>query len=243
MPTTDAAPSEAASLRHLILWDIDHTLVRIGGGVSRAIYERAFLRVTGKPLGDLADMSGRTDRAIIAETLCLNGIDGPEALFGDFYAALATGAEQLADRMCEVGTVLPGAREAIASCATQRSVQSMVTGNIRPIAMTKLNALGLGDGLDFSVGGYGDDGSDRTDLVRQARRRASEKYGDTFAGRRTVVVGDTPHDIRGALDAGALAVGVASGRSTPGELSEAGADIVLTNLSEFAERCGEALGW
>jgi phosphoglycolate phosphatase len=45
-------------------------------------------------------------------------------------------------------------------------LQSAVTGNVRPVAMTKLTALGLGDGLDFSVGGYGDDGSDRAELVR-----------------------------------------------------------------------------
>ncbi|MGR3939469.1 hypothetical protein [Streptomyces sp. BRA346] len=74
--------------------------------------------------------------------------------------------------MREVGVVLPGAREAIASCADRHTVQSAVTGNLRPIAITKLAALGLGDGLDFSVGGYGDDRNDRADLVRQARKRA-----------------------------------------------------------------------
>jgi phosphoglycolate phosphatase-like HAD superfamily hydrolase len=227
----------------LILWDVDHTLVSIGGGVSRTIYERAFQQVTGKPLGELANMSGRTDRAIMAETLRLNGIAEPEAQFGDFYAALATAAEQLADRMREVGIVLPGAHEAIASCASQQAVQSAVTGNIRPIAVAKLNALGLAEGIDFSVGGYGDDGSDRADLVRQARKRASEKYGHDFAGTRAVVIGDTPHDVRGALDADALAVGVASGKNTPDELREAGADIVLTSLTDFAGRCGEVLGW
>ncbi|MEU6173428.1 haloacid dehalogenase-like hydrolase [Streptantibioticus parmotrematis] len=107
--------------------------------------------------------------------------------------------------MREVGVVLPGAREAIASCTARDAAQTAVTGNIRPIAMTKLTALGLGDGLDFSVGGYGDRGSDRADLVRRARKRASEKYGQDFAGTRAVVIGDTPHDVRGALDADALA--------------------------------------
>jgi phosphoglycolate phosphatase len=242
MPT-DRSSGEPVSAPRLILWDIDHTLVRVGGSVSRTIYERAFRQVTGKALGELADMSGRTEQAIMVETLRLNGIEQPEVLFSDFYAALATAAEQLADRMCEVGTVLPGAREAMASCAAQRVVQSAVTGNVRPIAMTKLAALGLDDGLDFAVGGYGDDGSDRADLVRQARKRASEKYGQNFAGNRTVVIGDTPHDVRGALDADALAVGVASGKNTSDELREAGADIVLASLTDFAGRCGEALGW
>lgn len=241
MPT-DSTHGDAAPAR-LILWDVDHTLVSIGGGVSRSIYERAFDQVTGRPLGELADMSGRTEQAIMVETLRLNGVDEPEALFDDLYAALAAAAEQLADRMREVGIVLPGAREAIASCAARDTVQSAVTGNIRPIAMTKLAALGLGEALDFAVGGYGDDGSDRADLVRRARKRASEKYGHDFAGTRAVVIGDTPHDVRGARDAGAMAVAVASGNSTPQELRQAGADIVLADLRDFASRCGETLGW
>ncbi|BBA96048.1 putative hydrolase [Actinacidiphila reveromycinica] len=236
------ATDQRAPVTSLVLWDVDHTLVSIGGGVSRSIYERAFQRVTGEPLGELADMSGRTDQAIMVETLHLNGVHEPEALFDDFYAALAVAAEQLTGRMREVGIVLPGAREAIESCAARGTVQSAVTGNIRPIAMAKLTALGLGDGLDFSVGGYGDDGSDRADLVRQARRRASQKYGHDFAGRRAVVIGDTPHDVRGALHADALAVGVASGQSTSDELREAGAHIVLASLTDFAVRCTEALG-
>ncbi|MEU1801685.1 haloacid dehalogenase-like hydrolase [Streptomyces sp. NPDC019937] len=236
-------PADLAPEPTLILWDVDQTLVSITGGVSRNLYERAFEKVTGKRLGGLAAMAGRTEQAIMVETLRLNGIDEPEALFDDFYAALTAAAEELEGRMREVGVVLPGAREAIASCAARRAVQSAVTGNLRPVAMTKLAALGLGDGLDFEVGGYGDDGSDRADLVRRARKRASEKYGHGFDGKRTVVIGDTPHDVRGALAVDALAVGVASGRSSATELQGAGADIVLATLSDFADRCGAALGW
>ncbi|MCS0636237.1 haloacid dehalogenase-like hydrolase [Streptomyces sp. LP05-1] len=243
MPMNNAALGRVRPGRRLILWDVDHTLVNIGGGVSRAIYAQAFERVTGRPLDRLAEMSGRTEQAIMTETLRLNGIHEPEALFADFYAALATAADQLTDRMREAGSVLPGAREAIASCAARHTVQSAVTGNIRPVATTKLTALGLADGLDFAVGGYGDDGSDRADLVRQARKRASEKYGQGFAGTRTVVVGDTPHDVRGARDADALAVAVASGDSTADELRRAGADVVLDSLQDFAGHCGEALSW
>lgn len=226
----------------LVLWDIDHTLLRMGGGVSRGIYERAFRQMTGRPLGELAHMSGRTEQAILTETLHLNGIDAREAPFADFYAALSAAAEALADRMRRTGVVLPGAREAIVACVARNAVQSAVTGNLRPVATTKLTAVGLGEGLDLTVGGYGDDGGDRADLVRQARERASRKYGRDFAGQRTVVVGDTPHDVRGARDADALAVGVASGTSSAGQLREAGADIVLTSLTEFTARCGHALG-
>lgn len=218
----------------LVLWDVDHTLVCIDGGVSHSVYERAFSEVTGRPLGELADMTGRTERAIIEDTLRLNGIERPDMLLDAFYRALGAAAEALADRMRTVGVVLPGAQEAIAALAGQHTVQSLVTGNIRPIATTKLRALGLADDLDFTVGGYGNDGSDRADLVRHARERATAKYGTPFAGKRTFVIGDTPHDIKGAHDAGAYAIGVATGRSTTDDLAQAGADTVLPDLTELA---------
>lgn len=216
----------------LVLWDVDHTLVSIGG-VSRSLYAHAFQAVTGQPMRGLAVMTGRTERAIIAETLALNGIENTDALFGDFYAALGDAAEQLQNRIRDAGQALPGAAEAIATVADLHAVQSVVTGNIRGIAIAKLRVFDLADSIDFAVGGYGDDGSDRADLVRLARSRAETNYRTSFAGHRTFVIGDTPHDIRGAHDAGAWAIGVATGDSTVTDLKAAGADIVLSDLTEI----------
>lgn len=220
-----------ASKEVLVLWDVDRTLVSIDG-VSRAIYERAFSLVTGKPLGPLAPMAGRTDRAILTETLKLNGIDAADALFADFYTALGMATRELAGQIRKSGKVLPGVPEAIAALDGHRTVQSVATGNIQSIAKTKLGAVSLTSGLDFEVGGYGDDGSDRADLVRCARERASAKYGSAFVGKRTFVVGDTPHDIKGAHDAGAYAIGVATGASSLEDLTKAGADLALADLTQ-----------
>ncbi|MGH3925866.1 MAG: haloacid dehalogenase, partial [Pseudonocardiaceae bacterium] len=62
------------SPRTLVLWDIDHTLIETRG-VGRAIYERAFLAATGRPLTNLATIAGRTELDIMRETLRLNGIE------------------------------------------------------------------------------------------------------------------------------------------------------------------------
>lgn len=216
----------------LVLWDVDHTLVGIGG-VSRAIYERAFSSVIGRPPGRLASMTGRTERAIIAETLELNDVEISPATVSRFYSALGMVAQELEGRIRESGCSLPGASEAIFALQDRRVVQSVVTGNIRPIAMTKLSAFELADGIDLEVGGYGDDGSDRAALVRLARARAEEKYRTSFAGKRTFVIGDTPHDIKGAHDAGVFAVGVATGSSPIDALEECGADLVLPDLTNI----------
>lgn len=217
----------------LILWDIDHTLVSIKG-VSRDIYARAFEHVVGRPMEHLADMTGRTEEAIIRETLKLNDVD-PSASFDAFYTALGEAARSLEDQMREHGSALPGAAEAVATFARDGVVQSVVTGNIKSIAMTKLEAFGLDEPIDFEVGGYGDDGSDRAVLVRAAIERAEMKYSHGFTAKHAVVIGDTPHDVRGALDNGALAVAVATGSSTLDELATAGADVVLPDLLDLAK--------
>lgn len=217
----------------LVLWDIDHTLVSIKG-VSRDIYARAFEQVIGRPMEHLADMTGRTEEAIIRETLTLNSVD-PTASFDAFYTALGEAARSLEDQMREHGSALLGAAEAVAEFARDGVVQSVVTGNIRSIAITKLEAFGLDDPIDFEVGGYGDDGSDRAVLVRAAIERAEAKYNHGFTAKHAVVIGDTPHDVRGALDNGALAVAVATGSSSAGDLAAAGADIVLPDLLDLSE--------
>lgn len=217
----------------LVLWDVDHTLVSVPG-VSRALYETAFESVTGRPLGPLADMAGRTERAIITDTLELNGVEVSDAVISRFYPALAAAARKLAENIRESGRVLPGVVEAISTLHHQHVVQSAVTGNIRPLADVKLHAFDLADGLDLDVGGYGDDGSDRAVLVRLARERAEAKYGTSFAGKRTFVIGDTPHDVKGAHDAGVFAVGVATGRSSVSVLAGCGADLVLADLTDPA---------
>jgi phosphoglycolate phosphatase-like HAD superfamily hydrolase len=94
---------------------------------------------------------------------------------------------------------LPSASEAIADLVAEGTVQSVVTGNIRSIAATKLDAFDLMEYFDLEVGGYGDDDDgDRAVLVRLAIKRAEAKYGVSFAPGRVVVIGDTPHDIKGA---------------------------------------------
>lgn len=215
----------------LVLWDIDHTLVSISG-VGRELYTRVFEQVTGQPLVHLADMAGRTEQAILRETLRLNGVE-PGASFDVFYAALEEAARSLEGRMRKNGRALPGVPEALAAFQADGAVQSLVTGNIPALAAMKLEAFALDGFIDFEVGGYGDDGSDRADLVRLAIERAETKYGHGFKAEHTVVIGDTPHDVRGALDNGAMAVAVATGFSDADALAVSGAHVVLPDLRDL----------
>jgi phosphoglycolate phosphatase len=138
----------------------------------------------------------------------------------------------------EQGRVLPGAAEAIAALASPRYagqvIQSLLTGNIPELAEVKLAALGLTGHLDLAIGAYGNLSQVRADLVAVARRNATARYGGDFAGRATVLIGDTPKDVEAALVTGARAIAVASGSYSAEQLASAGADVVFADLTDTA---------
>jgi phosphoglycolate phosphatase len=213
----------------LVLWDVDYTLVS-ADGLGTRLYEVVFREMFGRELTAVAPKAGRTDRAIIGDTLALAGVS--LANVDAFLAALARAAADDAVR----GQVRPlaGASDAIAALASCGIRQSVLTGNIRPLAELKLRLAGLGDHLDLDVGAYGDVHEVRAELVTVARHAARQAYGTDFPGSSTVLVGDTPLDVEAALAAGARAVTVATGSYSAAELAAAGAHMVLPDLTDTA---------
>lgn len=218
--------------KRLVLWDIDHTLIDTGG-VGRAIYQEAFEQVTGQPMKRQADISGRTEPDIFRDTLALHDLDPSEEYLDRFADAMAAGYSAKMSLMRERGYGLPGAAEALAALdQVPGIVQSVLTGNFKPVAVTKLATFGLDAHIDFEVGAYGSDDSVRANLVDVARRRAAAKYQTTFDQRATVLIGDTPSDIAAGRDAGAFVIAVASGRSSMDELQAAKAQVVVPDLTD-----------
>ncbi len=218
--------------KRLVLWDIDHTLIDTGG-VGRAIYQEAFEQVTGQPMKRQADISGRTEPDIFRDTLALHDLEPSEESLERFAEAMAAGYSAKMLLMRERGHALAGAAEALAALdQVPGIVQSVLTGNFKPVAVTKLVTFGLDAQIDFEVGAYGSDDSVRTNLVAVARRRAAAKYHTTFDQRATVLIGDTPTDIAAGRDAGAFVIAVASGRSSMDELRAAKAEVVVPDLTD-----------
>ncbi len=213
----------------LVMWDIDRTLLHVREVAAQA-YAAAFTAVTGLAWQRMAVAAGRTDRDISTEVFAFHGIAdaGPhlEAFF-DRYAVEFAARRAL---VRELGQVLPGVREVLAGLAAHpHVVQTLVTGNIAPVAAEKLSAFDLAWAFDAEIGGYGTDDTLRATLVRRSRERAERKYGHGF---EVVVVGDTVHDVAAALANGATAVGVATGGTDAATLSAAGAHAVLVDLTD-----------
>jgi phosphoglycolate phosphatase len=220
----------------LVLWDVDYTLVATDG-VGWHLYKVALSQLYGLDMpSQLGSMAGRTDTAIALEVLAAAGVPEPADQIGRFQQLLAELSPGLHGMVAERGRVLPGVAAALKAVASQSSgrlvVQSLLTGNIPEMARVKVSALGLIEHLDLSAGAYGDVSAFRADLVPVARKNASLRYGADFAGRATVLVGDTPSDIEAAAISGARSVGVATGRFTADELVSAGADVVLPDLTD-----------
>src|SRR5215468_3699939 len=217
----------------LVLWDIDHTLIETRG-IGRKLYRAAFEEITGRRMEHKPKLTGRTEPAILTDTLTLNGLEPSDDYQARYAVALARQYEQHTDRLRKRGRALPGARAALASLAQQPNViQTVLTGNLRAVALIKLQIFELDGFVDLEVGAYGDDEAYRPNLVAIAQQRAGTKYGADFTRSNTVIVGDSPGDVEAGLKGGARVIGVASGKSSMAELRAAGADRVVRDLSDI----------
>ncbi|MFC4910422.1 HAD family hydrolase [Actinomadura gamaensis] len=222
MPTTN----------RLVLWNVDHTLVDVGR-VTRDAYAEAFRRTTGRPLVRLAPTPGRTESEIIFETLAFNDIVTTDDHLPVFTAALTDAFAARRADLAAQGRVLPGAREAVAALSRlPGTVQSVLTGSLQPNAVLKLTELGLADHLDLEAGGYENGVYSKAALLELARTRAGERHGAAYGEKQTVYLADHPRDVQAAHIARSPIIGVATGSATVAELRSAGADAVLSDLSD-----------
>lgn len=126
----------------------------------------------------------------------------------------------------KAGQILPGVTSLLSHLAADEQASvGLGTGNFRVSAEMKLRHYGINH--HFGLGGFGDHAEERAEIIAGAIRSANRKFGRHDS---IYVIGDTVHDVTSAKANGAIAVGVTTGVMREGELSQAGADIVLPNL-------------
>ena len=216
-----------------VLWDIDHTLID-SGGASRRAYAAAFQRATGRTQEVPWQFDGRTELAAATDVLRSHGVEPDADLLATFLDLIVAELQDRAGEMAAEGRVLPGVTAALAAIdAWPHAYQSVLTGNLRPLAVLKLDVFELSRHVNVQIGAYGGDAYERADLPPYAFERAEQLLGRRFTGADTVIIGDTIRDVVTAKQAGARAIGVATGSFTPAELRRAGAELVLGTLEEF----------
>jgi len=223
-----------ATRQILVLWDIDRTLLYVGD-IDRQVYRETFAEIVGRPAERLpARGTGVTMPFAIRSLLLDNGV--PEADVPRLVPRMVELLPRLlaahSDDLREKGVLLPGALDALKAVRAQPGcVPTVVTGNLKPNALLKLEAFNVDGFLDTEIGGYSSDDDHRPALVAVAQKRAQAKYGTAaFSRSNTVIIGDSLEDVRTGIEGGAPVIGVASGKTTAAELSTAGADVVLDSL-------------
>jgi phosphoglycolate phosphatase len=218
-------------VKHLLLWDIDGTLIASGGAGMRAL--QSALRTVFGIDGDLADIdfAGRTDVWIMRAVFRKFSLPAtPENFTRYLEGYLQALPAALANPQARV---LPGVREILRAAASHGGfAQGLLTGNMRRGAQAKLAYHGLWD--FFAFGAFADDSEFRNDLGPHAVRRALEHHGVDFAADRVWVIGDTPHDIACGKIIGARTLGVGTGGSTVDQLRTHEPTAVLENLADTA---------
>ena len=216
-------------MKHLLLWDIDGTLIASGGAGMRAIQQalRTVFAIDGS-LEDI-DFAGRTDTWIMRAIFRKFDLPAtPEAftrLFEGYLAELPRALDNPHAR------VLPGVREILAAVAHHGGIaQGLLTGNMQRSAQVKLAYHGLWD--HFAFGAFADDSEHRNELGAHAIRRALERHGVNFAADDIWVIGDTPHDIACGKFIGARTLAVATGGSSMAQLLAHQPTAVLETLAD-----------
>jgi phosphoglycolate phosphatase-like HAD superfamily hydrolase len=213
----------------VLLWDIDGTLITTARAGIQA-WEDALAEVAGarRDLGGF-DTAGHPDHGIARRLLRDEaGIHEPAR---DLVQRLVTRYEDLLPEALarKTGRVLPNVREILEALAPEPGVRSfLLTGNTRRGASAKLTCYGLAEFFP-NGGAFSDDGDDRDGIARAA---SALLKGRGMIARDTVVIGDTPHDVRCGRAIGATTLAVATGGYGAEALRSSGATIVVDTLPE-----------
>jgi len=225
VPRTLAHPPPVA-----VLFDIDGTLISTGGAGARS-WKWAFDKVVGIPadIGQYTD-AGWTDPEVARGTF--KQVMGREPTRREMAALISQYLAIIPDMVqgSEGYRVLDGVYELLPELASKGVLLGLTTGGTEGAAHVKLGRAQLNK--YFSFGGYGSDSADRVELTRKAIERGGQLVGEPLDAADVLVVGDTPHDVRAALGAGAVPVGVASHKHTVEDLRSAGAEYLIETLRD-----------
>lgn len=221
-------------MKHLILFDIDGTLLRCGK-ISMECLAQAFEKLTGHTFPTEISAAGKTDPLIVREAFRAVGVPKKEwvELEQLILRKYPRYLEERQDDLTRASVLLEGVTELLDYLAHRRFPLALLTGNLESTARRKLEVFKLN--RFFPVGGFGSDAADRNRLARIALERACQHFEHKFEARRCWVVGDTPRDLEAAKAVGARSLGVATGPFAEPVLEEFFPDATAPNLSALGD--------
>jgi len=211
------------------LFDVDGTILDSGGAGSRSL-DMAFKEVFSiESAFTNVSMAGKTDLQIIKEACMIHNILTDN---GFILRVLSSYLDNLSREINKGQKRLkPGIAELLEQLHMHPfCVLGLLTGNIKEGAKIKLSSFGLDH--YFITGGFGSDSDDRNLLLPIAADRYRRMTGRGLEYRDCIVIGDTPLDVSCSKPYGAFSVAVATGPYSEEDLTKAGADLVLNDLTD-----------
>lgn len=232
----------------LVLFDIDGTLIRSLRPVDALQrFRYSIQEVFGKDIGEITKnywkehgYNGMSDRSILWDMIKDMGITKDQ--FIDNLGGISDKFTQYLDMISPDGPVytsIPEAKKLVdLVIEAEHLSQGILTGNLGKAATWKLHAAGY---PDFAFGVFGHEADYRADLAKLIIPKAEKHFGQTFAPKDIIIIGDTINDIICARAIGASVVIVATGWDVSiDDLKKAQPDLFIDSLLD--ERVLHLLG-
>jgi phosphoglycolate phosphatase len=218
--------------KRLLLFDIDSTLLQADDATRQAINK------TFSKLFDIENpqqnvpFSGRTDLGIFKDVAL--ALLGRPLRSEELEQVVAGYLTLLPDELnIRAFRLMPGVKELLPLLAAREDViLGLETGNLEPAAYMKLKRGSIDS--YFSLGGFGSDSSERTELVRLAIARGRKLYDGAIPDKNIFVIGDSPHDISAGRNVGVNTIALGTGQADKNKLLAESPSSFLPDLSDIA---------
>ncbi len=226
-------------MKKLVLFDLDGTLVN-AGGAGRIALRKTMKALYGKePVFEHTLISGRTDLdnfSIVYELLKKKKPTATEMKkMKAKYLELLPSEVHAAVR-CKKYDIIPGVKKFLDLLTKNKDIiLGLGTGNLEKGAQIKLAPSKLG--TYFSIGGYGEDGHTREDMLRSAVKRAEKKFKTKLSPDQVYIIGDTHRDICAAKNCGFHSAVLTNGFGEADKIQRAAAELEMKDFKETATWC------
>ena len=227
-------------MKKLVLFDLDGTLVN-AGGAGRTSLRKAIKELYGvEPEFDHSLISGRTDldNFSIVYSLIKKGKKPTAAemkkMKAKYLEILPT--EVHAVVRCKKYDLIPGVEKFLKMLAKDKDViLGLGTGNLEEGAKIKLEPSKLAS--YFTVGGYGEDGQTREEMLQAAVTRAEKKFKTKLEPDQVYVIRDTHRDICAAKNCGFHSAVLTNGFGDAQKIQRAAAELETKDFNDLTTFC------
>lgn len=227
-------------MKKLVLFDLDGTLVN-AGGAGRTSLRKAIKELYGvEPEFDHSLISGRTDldNFSIVYSLIKKGKKPTAAemkkMKAKYLEILPTAVHAVV--RCKKYDLVPGVEKFLKMLSKDKDViLGLGTGNLEEGAKIKLEPSKLGS--YFTVGGYGEDGHTREEMLQAAVKRAEKKFKTKLEPDQVYVIGDTHRDICAAKNCGFHSAVLTNGFGDAQKIQRAAAELETKDFNDITTFC------